>query len=130
MRYPTTPNQLDALARYIAALRPDWRKIRILEQLERAKAISDDVQVVTAAAVNYAVTVRNVTVDGLGSPGMHWRTWGLTNRHGAPFRVATEACSDCGHLHDPEAGCVRDPLPADAVSDYARRAKDAIGGGP
>lgn len=100
---PPTPQQVDALARYIQSLRPTWKQVLIVDQLNEAieAGVASGVMTLTVGAVRYALTATNVDVYHLGARGPQWNTFGFEDRPGA--RVdSSPRCGRCGGIHDPE----------------------------
>lgn len=107
--HPITPMQIEALAAYIKAFRPEWRRTEIAVHLNEAKllkSVHNDAQVLTAGALQYALTAG--LLEGLGEPGPHWRVWGFEDSDGVRH-AASAYCGECQTIHDPNSPCAPPP---------------------
>lgn len=94
---PMTHRQGQALAKFLAALRPDWDTPGIEHQLGKARHAAP-VDALAIAAIKAAATVTNRSPAVIGLDGPHWRGSDVAPRIAPP--AADERCSTCSMRRD------------------------------
>jgi hypothetical protein len=116
-----TPQQAEALGRFLLTIRPDWSKHYTVEAVREMRHISDDLEAIVAAAVRGALSPKIAKPDVLAMNGEHWKP--PTRGSRGPATLITGRCADCGRLHVPAEPCP--PPQQESQQAAAHRATEA-----
>jgi hypothetical protein len=98
-----TPQQAEALGRFLLTIRPDWSRHYTVEAVREMRHITDDLEAIVAAAVRGALSPKISKPDVLAMNGEHWKP--RTAGRGQAVLI-TGRCNDCGRLHPANEPCI------------------------
>jgi hypothetical protein len=104
-----TPNQADALAKFLLTVRPDWNLRYTTDAIAKMRLIDADLERITRVAIRGALTAKIIKPDVLAMHGEHWKARSDLE---PPPATGTNRCR-CGDWHTTGSPCRTAPPSAD-----------------